>query len=232
MKRTLILLFLSFHFLIGFSQVIEEADTNFYTPMFDRDTNARVHVGVRLGAHMQGISFVLNDQFIYKDSISNWSSENQLGFSFGLLLNAKLTPHWNLESGINVLISQIKLYAEVDGERLERSTNYSTIQLPAWVNYAPKVKSNRMYFGGGAIFTADISKIEDKINRVVQLSPLNIMVGVGMGYRMQLPSKANVNFDLQLHYGLINMVSKDDNFYNNAMKQVNLWEVSFYVSIN
>jgi hypothetical protein len=58
------------------------------------------------------------------------------------------------------------------------------------------------------------------------------MVGVGMGYRMRLPSLSNLNFELQLHYGLINMVADENNFYNQAVDKINLWEVSFYISMD
>jgi len=232
MKRYFILILFISNFSLAFSQNDVETDTSFYTPMFDRDTNARVHMGVKVGSLIQGVMYKANQDPQYKDSISTWRSDNHVGFLFGLVVDTRLSPHWNLKSGFDIVVSKISLYTEEDSLSSIRSSNYSTIQIPAWFTYAPRIKANRFHFGGGIIWSADISKREVKFNRLVQLNTTNLILGLGMGYRVQLPSKVALNIDMQLRYGILNMVSKDDNFYNNAMDSINLWEFVLFVSLD
>ena len=232
MSRFIFILVFVFSFSVAFSQDYVDDDTSFYTPMFERDTNARVHVGVKVGTLVRGLVYQSNPDPQYSDSINSWSSENKMGFVFGLVMDARLSPHWNLESGFDIVVSKIEMSAYFQSTQIVGITNYTSFKIPAWFNYAPKVKSNRMFFGGGAIFSMDISRRTDKYNRLIQFNNVNLMLGLGFGYRMQLPSKSNLNFDVQLQYGLRNLVSDDDNFYNNAMNSINIWELIFCIWLN
>jgi len=228
-----------FIFLLSFSistlkaqNDIEEADSNFYVQAFERDTNARVHFGAIFGLHYQGINYSTNPDPMYSDSIYDWSSNNHIGFSFGIIIDTRLNPHWNLTSGLNVMIQKLQLNYTYQNQRYEPTTNYSTLQVPLWLSFAPKIKIKRFYYGGGLIFTTDISRHDEKINRNFLINQNNLIVGIGMGYRMRLPSLSNLNFDLQLHYGLINMVADEDTFYNNSVESIYPWEISFYISLD
>jgi len=233
MQRYIIFILIVFSFFqLCAQEVIEESDTSFYTPAFDRDTNARVHFGAIVGLHYQGINYVTNTDPLYTDSIYNWSSNNHIGFSFGIIVDTRLNPHFNFSTGIQVMISKLQLNYTYQNEDYEPTTNYSTLQVPLWLSYAPKIKTNRFFYSGGATFTTDISRRDERLNRTFLLNQFNLMVGVGMGYRMRLPSLSNLNFELQLHYGLINIVADEDNFYNQAVDQINPWEVSFYISMD
>jgi hypothetical protein len=227
----LILIVFSFSQLYA-QEDIGENDTSLYTPAFDRDTNARVHFGAIVGLHYQGINYVTNSDPFYTDSIYNWSSNNHIGFSFGIIVDTRLNPHFNFSSGIHVMISKLQLNYTYQNQQYEPTTNYSTLQIPLWLSYGPKIKTNRFFYSGGAIFTTDISRRDERLNRIFLINQFNIMVGLGMGYRMRLPSLSNINYELQLHYGLLNMVANANNFYNQAVDQINLWEVSLYISMD
>lgn len=232
MNRYILIILIIFSSVKSYAQDYSDEDTSFYEPMFERDTLARLHIGVKVGALMQGVVFKANTAPLYADSINSWGSTNQIGFIFGIAFDIRLSPHWHMETGTDFAISSIKMSAQQNSGVIEERTNYSTVQIPFWINYAPKLKSRRMHIGGGAIVAADISKRVERYGRLIQLKPINLMVGLGVGYRMQLPTKSNLNFDLQVHYGLLNLVTDDDNFYNNAMDALNIWEVSFFVSLN
>ncbi|RLD65239.1 MAG: hypothetical protein DRI84_07195 [Bacteroidetes bacterium] len=234
MYRTYIfLLLLSFSFLgLHAQEDYEENDTSFFVPAFERDTNARVHVGAIVGLHLQGINYKVNQDPIFTDSISNWSSNNNIGFSFGIIVDTRLTAHLSLESGLHIMISKLQLNYRYKDKDYEPVTNYSTLQVPAWINYAPKIQNNRFHYGAGAIFTTDISRRDEKYNRNILLNEVNLLVGIGFGYRMRLPSLSNLNFDLQLHYGLLNLVADDENYYNQAVDNINIWDISLYISMD
>lgn len=216
----------------AFAQEELDLDTNYYSAMIERDTNARVHVGVKLGSFIQGINYYENPNTMASDSISNWNSNNHIGFLFGINMDIKLSPRLYLGTGFDIAISKISMKAQVGHTQVDTYTNYSTLQIPAWFNFSPKQKSNRLHYGAGAIMTTDISKYDERYNRLIRLKIVNLMLGFGFGYRVQLPSKANMNFDIQLHYGLFNLVSDEDNIYNYSLSSMYLWEVAFYISMN
>jgi len=232
MIRYILLILIIFTSVLGFAQDYDDEDTSYYEPMFERDTLARVHVGMKAGTLMQGVILKTGSDPDFTDSIYSWNSEKRIGFLFGIAFDVRLSPHWNMATGMDFVISSIKMNINYDSSSFEENTNYSTLQIPAWFNYAPKLKPNRMHFGGGAIFAADISKRVERYGRLIQLKPINLMLGIGVGYRLQLPTKSNLNFDLQLHYGILNLVSDDNNFYNNGMDALNLWDITFTVSLN
>lgn len=234
MKRTLLIFILITTCVLGLKaqEEVIDNDTNYYVSPFDRDTNARVHIGAILGIHYQGIDYQVNSEPIYADSVNNWSSDNHIGFSFGIIVDVKLNDHFNLESGVHVMISKLQLNFTSNATDYEPITNYSTLQIPAWINYAPKVTASRFFFGTGLTYTTDVSRRDEKYNRNILLSQSNLMAGVGVGYRMRLPSLSYVNFNLQFHYGLLNMVAKSDNYYNQAIDKINNWDISLYISMN
>lgn len=218
--------------MMTFAQEEIESDTNYYAPMFERDTTARLHVGVKVGTFFQGINYNENTNTLVADSFSNWSSDNHIGFLFGINMDIKLSPRLSLGTGLDIAISKISMKAKMGKSQLDGYTNYSTLQIPAWLIFSPKQKPNRFHYGGGAIFAADISKRDERYNRLIRLNTINLMLGLGFGYRIQLPTKSNLNFDLQLHYGILNLVSDEDNIYNNSLNSMYLWEIAFYVSMN
>ncbi|MCK5857355.1 MAG: PorT family protein [Bacteroidales bacterium] len=232
MIRYIIFTFFLFSVFGAFAQQTEELDTNYYSPMLERDTLRSTHVGMKVGGIVQGVKYKANASKEYTDSIGSWSSQNRLGFMFALILEIKLNPHWNMETGMSIVSSKIGIKAHHELETVDGTSNYSTLQIPVWINYSPKVAANRMYFGVGANFAVEISKRDERYNRLIRYNGTNMLVGVGMGYRFQLPSKANLDVGVQLHYGLLNMVDDVDNYYNDAMTSMNNWDVTFYIAIN
>jgi len=232
MNRYILLLILIMSSSMAFAQEELESDTSYYSPMFERDTTARMHVGVKVGTFLQGINYYENTNNLVADSFSNWSSDNHIGFLFGINMDIKLSPRLSLGTGLDIAISRISMKAKMGNSQLDDYTNYSTLQIPAWLNFSPKQKPNRLHFGGGAIFATDISKRDERYNRLIRLNSINLMLGLGVGYRIQLPTKSNLNFDLQLHYGILNLVSDEDNIYNNSLSSMYLWEIAFFVSMN
>jgi hypothetical protein len=234
MRRYILVLLLLSVFIpaIQAQDYYEETDTSEYIPAFERDTNARVHAGAIAGLHYRGITFKANSDPLYSDSIGNWSSTPQIGFSFGIVVDTRLTDRLNFVTGVNIMISKLQLGFSFNGSDYDQYTNYSTLQLPLWLNYSFSTKPDHFYFGLGGILTTDVSRSDEKINRTITFNNVGFLVGGGVGYRKRLPTYFNLNFDLQVHYSLLNLVADDPNFYNEAMDIIKIWEVSFYISID
>jgi hypothetical protein len=210
----------------------DETDSSEYIPAFERDTTARVHAGAALGLHYRGITFSANPDPVFSDSIGNWSSSPQAGFSFGIVVDTRLSKHLNFVTGMNIMISKLQMSYTQSGVDFDQYTNYSTLQLPLWLNYSFSTRPDHFYLGFGGILTTDISRSDEKINRTIIFNNIGFLVGGGLGYRKRLPTYFNLNFDLQLHYSLLNLVADEANFYNEAMDIIKIWELSFYISID
>jgi len=224
-------------FLFAFSQVqaqgyYDESDTSEYIPAFERDTSSRVHAGAIGGLHYRGVVFKANSNPQYSDSVGNWNNDPQIGFSFGIIVNTRLNDHLDFVSGLNFMVSKLQMSFTRNGENIDQFTNYSTLQIPLWLNYAPKKKANRLYFGLGTILTTDVSRRDEKLNRTILFNGFNMLVGSGVGFRKRLPTYFNLNFELQVHYSLLNLVADEPNYYNQAMETLKIWDISFYISID
>ena len=207
-----------------------ESDSSEYIPAFERDTNSRVHAGAIIGLHYRGLFY--NENPALSDSIGNWSNTPHMGFSFGIAVNTRINQRLDFVSGFNIMIS--KLQMDYTFRRKDESfvTSYSTLQLPLWLNYGLQKIPNRMYAGFGAILTTDISRRDEKINRTITFNNFNMLIGAGIGYRKRLPTYFNLNFELQAHFSLINLIQDKDKFYNQVLDNMNIWEMSFYISMD
>ena len=207
-----------------------ESDTSEYIPAFERDTNSRVHAGAIMGLHYRGLLYKENPAL--SDSIGNWSNTPHIGFSFGIVVDTRINQRLDFVSGFNIMISKLQMNYTFRGKDESFITSYSTLQLPLWLNYGLRKTPNRMYIGFGTILTTDISRRDEKLNRTITFNNFNMLIGAGIGYRKRLPTYFNLNFELQAHFSLINLIQNKDNFYNQVLNNMNIWEVSFYISLD
>ncbi len=210
----------------------EDYDTT-YVDDFSIDTNKVIHTGLGIGTFMQGITYAdLNSNYSY-DSLSITGTKPQKGISVGILIERDLGERLWLHSGIYINISTLNISYSQDDVINNYSFNYSSLEIPLWLQYSFKNKRRGLSWGGGISPCFDITKVKEKDLRHFQLNNIDLLIGTGPNLRWMLPTGAYINIGLRINFGLINIMDKtSSSIYNQKIDYAHRWQTTLLVSIN
>lgn len=229
MTKVLIIFILSLLCLRVFAQ---EEDSTYYEDDFIKDTTSTFHIGFSLGVIAQAMFYTGNENSIYGDSISFSRSIPNGGFSIGVMVERDFSSKIWLRTGLNINISKMNISYVYKENLINYNYNYSTLEIPLWLQYAFKTKQRGLSWGAEVKPSFDISHAVDYNNRLFEIRKTTLLLGSGPSMRWQLPSGNWLNFSLGFNIGILNVFKDVDNIYNNSIKSGRPWQIQMLISLD
>jgi hypothetical protein len=226
MRLFLLLNFLLFSIVL-FSQ--EDEDSTFLVQDFElKDTLQKTHFGFEVG-----LSHNLYNLRTNSDSVILRRNNNNFGFNVGFNAERKINNFFSLQSGMRVNISSILFKIQSDSLNENLKTPYSNLEIPFNLVIHPHPNKFPIRYLAGTIFTADITKKDDKELRLLELKPNNIFIDFGIEYTYKNSSGTRFNTSLIYKYGLFNLIkNKKDNFISKQIEDIHFHSIALIFSIN
>jgi len=185
------------------------------------------HFGFTLG--MNSMNFVVYpvDQPNYNDTLLVIQPQSSMGFNIGIVANKRLTRYLDLRFVPTLSFGErsIKYVVKTGfGDQLTyiKSVESTYIDFPFTLKYKSKRlpgkwNNSRVYVLGGVRYSLDLASQKDKKGTdekvVIKLNPNDLMGTMGVGFDFFLPY-FKFGIEIQMAYGVLNLMSKDDNIYN------------------
>ncbi len=191
------------------------------------DTVSTLHIGFTGGGVVQGLFYKENNS--NNDSINIIGSSPNTGFSLGLYLDKEINKKLWFRSGVFISISKLNLEYKYKAKQNNYTFNYSTLEIPFWLQYAFKSKKKGLSWGAGAKASMDISRSEDIDNRLFKLKSFDLSIGTGPNYRINLVTANKIDLSLTLNFGILNLMDSSSSIYNQSIEAAFRWQLQFLI---
>lgn len=220
--------------LLSFSQIDDELeeDSAYFEDDFIKDTTSTTHIGFVIGGISQGVYYKVNTNISEADSLSFDKGKPNVGFMLGLIYDKDLSDRLWLRSGLFVSVSKLNITYDYQNSHHNYYFNHSTLEVPFWLNYAFSDLRKGLSWGAGLKGSLDISKKEDKNDRVFKLNAAELLIGTGPGMRWQLGSGNLINASLGFNVSVFNLFTDNSNNYNQSIDSGRRWQVQLIFGIN
>ncbi len=229
LKTKIIIIFLFLSSLV-FSQI--QSDTSWVEDDFVKDTTANWHIGFTIGLSTQLLSYASNASSGVGDSILLKSSYPAAGVVVGIVVDHDYSDKLWLRTGLLFNIAKLNVNYNYNNEDHSYFFNYSSMEIPLWLQYAFKRKNRGLSWGSGVKLTMDVSRLEDVDNRLFKLRKLNLMLGTGPSFRWHIKSGYWVNLYMALNMNVNNFFVNGNDIYNQSVKSGRLWQLQLLLALN
>lgn len=228
MKRSLVIGIL---LILTFVKVAEAQIFPKNLPKYDRK---QWHFGFTLG--MNSMGFVINpvDQPSYNDTLMVIQPIPSQGFNIGIVANKRLTDYLDLRFVPTLSFGErsIKYILKAgigDEVTYVKRVESTYIDFPITLKYKSKRlpgrwNNSRVFVMGGFRYSLDLASQKEKKgvsnDVVIKLNPHDFMGTLGVGFDFFLPY-FKFGIELQMAYGMLNLMSKEPNIYNTNIDRMN-----------
>ena len=226
-RRVLIGLFLIFSF-------VKMTEAQVYPKNLPKYDRKNWHFGFTLG--MNSMDFIINpvDQPNYNDTLMVIQPIASQGFNIGIVANRRLTKYLDLRFVPTLSFGERSIKYIIKAGPGEENTYIKSVEstyidFPFTLKYKSKRlpgawNNSRVYVLGGVRYSLDLASqkkkkgVSDEI--VIKLNPHDLMGTVGVGFDFFLPY-FKFGIELQMAYGVLNLMSKEPNIYNTNIDRMN-----------
>ena len=200
-------------------------------PKYDRK---KWHFGFTLG--MNSMDFMINpvDQPNYNDTLLVIEPQASQGFNIGIVSNKRLNDYLDIRFVPTLSFGERSIkYVLKDGIGQEatyvKSVESTYIDFPITLKYKSKRlpgawNNSRVFVMGGVRYSLDLASQKKKKGTssevVIKLNPHDFMGTLGVGFDFFLPY-FKFGIELQMAYGVLNLMSKEPNIYNTNIDRMN-----------
>ena len=197
----------------------------------------KLHFGFTIGINELNFNIKKNSNTLSNDSLLTLLPNSQKGFNLGIVTNLRIGRFTDLRFIPTLVFGERNLnYSFIDSngvsdERVKRIES-TLIDFPIYLKYKSARYNNfRTYVIGGIKYSLDVAsqdKINDEGQEIVKLKKNDLMGEIGFGFDFYL-EYFKFSPQIKLSYGVLNLLSKDDNVYTKSINQLstNGWMISF-----
>ena len=197
----------------------------------------KLHFGFTIGINELNFNIKKNSNTLSNDSLLTLLPNSQKGFNLGIVTNLRIGRFTDLRFIPTLVFGERNLnYSFIDSngvsdERVKRIES-TLIDFPIYLKYKSARYNNfRTYVIGGIKYSLDVAsqdKINDEGQEIVKLKKNDLMGEIGFGFDFYL-EYFKFSPQIKLSYGVLNLLSKDDNVYTKSINQLNTngWMISF-----
>lgn len=228
MKRSLVIGVL---LVFAFTKMVDAQTFPKNLPKYDRK---QWHFGFTLG--MNSMDFRINpvDQPNYNDTLMVIQPIPSQGFNIGIVANKRLTDYLDLRFVPTLSFGERSIKYIIKSSPTDEATYIKTVEstyidFPLTLKYKSKRlpgrwNNSRVFVMGGVRYSLDLASQKKKKGTsdevVIKLNPHDVMGTLGVGFDFFL-AYFKFGIELQMAYGVLNLMSKEPNIYNTNIDRMN-----------
>ncbi|HEX5002460.1 MAG TPA: porin family protein [Bacteroidia bacterium] len=193
-------------------------------PNYDRQ---KIHFGFLLGINTTDFVIGRIPEFNMLDTLYSVESEPQTGFNLGIIVNFKLSEHFDLRFVPDLSFSQRNLnysfHTPVKNYSIVKNVESTFLEFPLDLKFKSKrVNNYRVYVLAGAKYTIDMvsqAKVENKDKQFVKLEKKDYGYEIGLGFDFYL-ERFKFSPEIKMFHGLNNLLVDDSAIYSTSLKSL------------
>lgn len=216
----------------GFSQEDLEEDTSMYE-ISAPDTLKTHFVGFTIG--LNSSLFMLNERNgigSTADSINQWSINPLMSYIIGMQYVVKIKEHLFLETGLKVDVAKLAFHYAFKNQERSVKSSFSHLEIPLLVRYSPKLFSSSFFGNAGINYLLDVTRNEDKTQRIFPLRTHNLGLSTTIGYSFVNVNKTHFDLGLRFMITVFSIVKPSSaNIYTQSMNSIYQYGMGMFISI-
>jgi len=193
--------------------------------------NKRLYFGILFGYNETNFRIEHHQEFVNHDSILAVISPRGPGFNLGVVMNYRLSKHFDLRATPGIAFSIRKIqYSEISNNQRDIEIESVLVQQPVWLKFkSERYKELRFYVLAGLRVDYDLASNSKKRKAVdiLKLNALDVSADYGIGIQLFFP-----NFilapEICISQGIPNLHSPTQNLqYSNVLNKLFSRSITF-----